>query len=213
MKNNVFVFDVESTSLHGEGFAFGVVVTDRNGNAVDHLELLSKEGAEQSNDWVKENVLPHLQDMPTCETNKELRDAFYEFYMKHKETADIWSDCNFPVETNFLSAIVRDDIESRQWNMPYPLKDISTVVNIDINRIEGCNLLDLRKHNPLDDAIASLHYLIKAMRASAIGVEALTKTSLWAHGVLERGGTSNSLSVEDIMDCVDDAIQNIKELQ
>lgn len=154
-KNHIFVFDVESTSLHGSGFAVGAVVFNKTGNIVDKFELLSKEGEARANDWVKTNVIPHLKDMPSCATDRELRDAFYAFYLKYKDTAEIWSDCNFPVETNFLSDVVRDDPDGRQWNMPYPLKDISTVFDIHVDRLEYCGISGLRRHNPLDDATAS----------------------------------------------------------
>lgn len=160
MKNNIFVFDVESTSLHGSGFAVGAIVVNKNKVEIDRFELLSIEGATKANDWVKENVIPNLKDMPTCAYDFTLREKFYEFYMKHKETAEIWSDCNFPVETNFLSEIVKDDIEARQWNMPYPLKDISTIIDIEIDRVKECGISGLRKHNPLDDSIASAYLLV-----------------------------------------------------
>lgn len=163
MKENVLVFDVESTSLHGTGFAVGAVVSNRGGTVVDKFELLSKEGEALANDWVKANVIPALSDMPTCDADRELRDAFFAFYIKHKETAEIWSDCNFPVETNFLSDIVNDKFEERQWAMPYPLKDISTIVDIEIDRAAECGIKNLRKHNPLDDSIASLYHLLKAI--------------------------------------------------
>lgn len=163
MKQNILVFDVESTSLHGSGFAVGAIVVNRGGTEVDRFELLSIEGARKANDWVKENVIPHLKDMPTCVYDIKLREKFYEFYMKHKETAEIWSDCNFPVETNFLSDIVKDDFEKRQWNMPYPLKDISTIVDVDLDRVKECGIKDLRKHNPLDDARASVYFLLKSI--------------------------------------------------
>jgi hypothetical protein len=160
-KENILVFDVESTSLHGTGFAVGAIVINRGGTEIDRFELLSIEGATAANDWVKQNVLPHLKDMPTCAYNGTLRDKFYNFYMKHKDTAEVWSDCNFPVETNFLSEIVKDNFAERQWQMPYPLKDISTVVDIDIDRIKEYGVSDLRKHNPLDDARASAYVLLK----------------------------------------------------
>lgn len=159
-----FVFDVESIDLHGEGFAVSAIVTDNKGNIEDKFELLSTEGSEKVSIWVKDNVLPHLTEMPKCETLKELRTNFYNFYLKYKDSCDIWSDCNFPVETNFLSAVVRDDIESRQWNMPYPLKDISTIVDINIDRSINCDIENLRKHHPTDDCIASLTLLLKYER-------------------------------------------------
>lgn len=161
---NILLFDVESTSLHGTGFAVGALVADASGTIIEKFELLSKEGAGKVGEWVKENVLPNLSDMPTCDTDEELRTAFYEFYMKHKENSEIWSDCNFPVETNFLSAIVNDDISAREWNMPYPLKDVSTLVSVDIDRCEKYPS-ELRKHNPLDDSIASLYCLIEAINS------------------------------------------------
>jgi len=161
IKENIFVFDVESISLHGTGFAVGAIVLNRGGTKVDQFELMSLEGAAVASDWVKENVIPHLQDMTTCRFDRTLRDEFYEFYMKHKDTAEIWSDCNFPVETNFLSEIVKDDWVNRQWNMPYPLKDISTLFDVEIDRIEACGIPGLRKHNPFDDARASAHLLLK----------------------------------------------------
>lgn len=162
MKPNVFVFDVESTSLYGSGFAVGVIVIDRKGNFIDKFELMSTEGMKMANKWVSENVLPHIHDMPRCESLRELRDRFFQFYMKYRESADIWSDCNFPVETNFLSDVVRDDPDNREFLMPYPLLDISTIIGIDIDRSKEAGLCidNLRKHHPYDDAKASAFCLL-----------------------------------------------------
>lgn len=161
MKKNILVFDVESRSLHGKAFAVGAIVIDREGNEIDRFELLSKEGKLQASDWVKQNVIPSLENMPTCETDRQLRELFYSFYTKHKD-CEIWSDVNFPVETNFLSEIVNDDINAREFKMPYPLNDISTLVDIDINRAkEYVGTVELKEHNPLHDSIASAYLLLK----------------------------------------------------
>ena len=160
---NLFVFDCESTSLHGSTFAVGCIVSNPQGIEIDRFEMLSLEGKEKAGDWVKQNVIPNLADMPTCETDLELRNKFFEFYFKHKETCEIWSDCNYPVETNFLEAVVADDVETREWSMPYPLKDISTIVDINIDRCqkyEEKTGKKLRKHNPTDDSISSLFCLL-----------------------------------------------------
>ncbi|MFQ5447943.1 MAG: hypothetical protein ACE5FF_13525 [Saprospiraceae bacterium] len=95
--------------------------------------------------------------MPACKALKELRTRFYGFYLKHKDSADIFSDVNFPVETNFLSTVVADAPEERAWNMPYPLYDIANFVPLDIDRTEACGIPGLRKHHPLDDAMASAY--------------------------------------------------------
>lgn len=161
MKKNHLIFDVESTSLHGTGFAVGAVVIDGSGNVLDQFSLKSVESEKNADPWVQENVIPHLKNMLTVETTKELRTKFYEFYMKHKETCEVWSDVNFPVETNFLSDIVNDEPHERKWNMPYPLKDISVLIDVNIDRAEYSEIKGLRKHHPLDDAMASAMSLVK----------------------------------------------------
>lgn len=164
MKPNIFLFDVEATSLHGIGFAMGAIVANaKTGEIIDKFELLSEEGAKQANDWVKQNVLPHLKDMPTCQTNAQLRQQFYLFYAMHRATSEVWSDVNFPVETNFLADVARDNLNMREFEMPYPLKDVSTLVDVNINRNEASGILNLRKHHPVDDAIASLTVLLEKL--------------------------------------------------
>lgn len=162
---DIFMFDVESTSLFGAGFAVGVIVIDANGKELDKFELKSKEGESKSGSWVSEYVLPNLVDMPSCETDKELREEFYKFYKKHADHCDVWSDCNFPVETNFLYHVVNDDISEREFSMPYPLKDLSTILPVDIDRNQYCDLkYFFRKHNPYDDALASAFCLLKELK-------------------------------------------------
>ena len=157
---NLFVFDCESTSLHGSTFAVGCIVSDKKGKEIDRFELMSLEGAQKANDWVKKNVIPNLQDLKTCKTDLELRNEFFKFYQKHAENCKIYSDVNFPVETNFLSAVASDDLVNREFSMPYPLFDIAMYVDVEIDRCEKYEKetgLKLRKHNPTDDSISSLY--------------------------------------------------------
>lgn len=162
MKPNILIFDCEATSLHGSTFAVGALVIDRfSGKELDRFILLAEEGLPLCDDWVKKNVLPHLTDLPTCHTMKELRDRFFDFYLRHKETADIYADVAFPVETNFLSAIAADDLPARAFQMPYPLFDVANHVPLDIDRVEASGLSGLRKHHPLDDALASAACLLR----------------------------------------------------
>jgi hypothetical protein len=160
----IMMFDVESNGLYGEGFAVGAVVSnvDFVGTCtiIERFELMAD--IEVTDNWVRKNVLQHLKDMPKVSSVKELRTKFYEFYMRNKEVCLIYSDCNYPVETNFLSAIVSDN-ESRCWDMPFPLMDCCNSSNINISRndfFENEQKEKLRQHNPLDDAKASLYFLI-----------------------------------------------------
>ena len=158
------MFDVESTSLFGTGFAVGVIVISPDRKEIDNFVLKSLEGESKAGDWVKQNVTPNLVNMVSCETDRELRDRFFEFYKKHKASCDIWSDCNFPVETNFLNQVVQDDLANREFEMPYPLKDLCTILDFNIDRESHSDLkYFFRKHNPLDDAIASAYCLIKEL--------------------------------------------------
>ena len=173
MKKNIFVFDCESDGLFGRTFAVGAVVADRDGNILDKFEMKST-GAEKEvkSWWVKENVIPHIATMPKCRSIYTLYDEFYKFYLRNKNTCEIYSDCNFPVETNFLSDVAKQDINNREFNMPFPLLDIATPENISIDRVEHFEKKNadyicqspatrkLRKHNPLDDAVASLCLLL-----------------------------------------------------
>ena len=183
-----FLFDVEAQGLHKEGFAYGYVVAQINTATMELTTLEQGEcysilGAKGAGEWVQKNVLPALSmltpylagDTALLDatklpneivlTTKELRDKFYETYMrwKAKDTkenpVEFWSDVNFPVETNFLSAVVADGNGDRDWKMPYPLHDVANDVHVDINRANYSGLVGLREHNPLDDSLASLYSL------------------------------------------------------
>lgn len=164
MKPNILVFDVESTSLYGQGFAVGAVVLDGDGKEIDSFQLIDEWAKADVNEWVRDNVLPHLTDLPRCYGGLDFADQFYEFYCKHKDTADIWCDCGFPVEAGFLRSVALRDLGNREFNMPYPLKDISTIVDIDIDRAEASGIPGLRKHHPLDDARASARVLYNYLK-------------------------------------------------
>ena len=72
---------------------------------------------------------------------------------------------------------MQDNHENRQFNMPYPLYDISTIGSNDIDRaseyevyifrnsikLSSISIYKLRKHNPLDTCIASSYVLLRAI--------------------------------------------------
>lgn len=139
------IFDVEATSLFGTAIAVASVVVDENKKVVDSIELCSEEYFEECSDWVKQNVLPKIKDMPRCKNNKEMRELFWNFLQKHKD-AQVWVDCGYPVETNFLNTIAHDDIAHRELAMPYPLYEIA------VKSLE-------KEHNPMQDVMTSLSFI------------------------------------------------------
>ena len=166
-KKYIFVFDVENTSLIGTSIAFGAVVFDiETHKIVDEIQILSNENLNKCSDWVKENVLPEINDMPTCKTDLEMRTTFWNFYTKWKDKAEVWADVAFPVETQFLTDVANDDIKNREFAMPYPLFDIANFIDINEDRIKLSGLQNLKQHNPKDDSLASAVCIINYFKSS-----------------------------------------------
>ena len=135
---------------------------------VEKQALFAQEGIQMCNEWVKENVLPYLQDILVCNSIHELRESFWRLYDKYREQSTILVDCGFPVETNFLSDVCRQDLEKKEFLMPFPIIDVANFISIDIDRNEVYEKetgLKLRKHNPIDDCIASYYCYTKIYNA------------------------------------------------
>lgn len=170
MKDLFFVFDVESIGLHGQGFAVGWVVVDIEGQELDRGYLsFSRDnafGTLVNRKWVEENVIPHLPD-PVHTYPQNMRSAFWDKWLEWKaKGATLWADCAWPVEARFLADCVDDNTENREWEGPYPLHEISTILfvaGIDptgkFPRLEN----EEPAHHPTCDARQSARILIEAL--------------------------------------------------
>jgi hypothetical protein len=165
----LFSFDAETNGLWGQAFAIGALVYDENG-----IEIARFVGrlpdTEVTDKWVRENVLPKIQDIPvTHQTYDELLSDFAAFYKANKEGADVIVHMGFIVEVKILR-----DLHDRgligDWDAPYPLYDVSgnlqaagadptsvdkfvTENNLSVGEFEGGT------HNPLyDSAVAAAVY-------------------------------------------------------
>jgi len=167
------MFDVESNGLVGEGFAVGAVVAETKSCVI--LEKFEVRGpCEEPVQWVKENVLPQLDAGGLNLTHyslPSLRSAFWDWLQEKKsEGLPIWGDFGVPVEANFLLACVADNLEKREWHLPYPLHELGTLmltagIDPDINReefvaemIEG---RQVRKHHPTWDSEVAAYGVMK----------------------------------------------------
>lgn len=168
-----FVFDVESAGLHGEGFAFGYVVVDKNGAILEDIGTYFcpfPDCSAENKQWLEENVLPQMES--GCFTRQPdpywLRRAFWERWMKWKsQGAVLVTDCGWPIKANFLSACIADDPENRAWDGPYPLFDLSSVLlAVRENPIETFPRFDdeLPAHNPRNDARQSARVMMTAFK-------------------------------------------------
>ena len=166
--NKFLVFDVESVGLHGEGFAFGWVLVVGESQTMEGRFACSP-GAASGHDaaryWVKENIA-HIP--ANCETPRQVREAFWETWKLCKALgALLVADCCWPVEARFLAACVDDAPLTREWEVPYPLHDLASII-----LAKGGDPLATRErlpdelpaHDPLCDARQSARLLIEAMR-------------------------------------------------
>lgn len=158
---SIFSIDCETIGLYGETFAVGVCVIDSEGKEIETLFLRADhnlaKGTPSSKKWIEENVIPTLYPI-NCETLKELRDKFWNFYMncKLKYPGIIFmADCGVPVESSFFKDCIMDDLENRMWEGPFPLHENGTLLLLcgknpqsTFERLPN----ELPAHNPLADA-------------------------------------------------------------
>lgn len=154
-------FDLETNGLHGDAFAIGAVLMDMTGKIHDKFTARTKIVG-QVDAWVEKNVIPAIKDMPvTHKTYKDLRETFWEWYLKAEAKSDYVLVSNgYPVEYRFLLRCQEENLAKRYWQHPFPILDLTSLlltVGEDpsdksklINQILQSN--KLFRHNPLDDA-------------------------------------------------------------
>ena len=136
-------------------------------------------GTDESRLWVNENVPPLEVTSPTPQ---HLRNAFWHQWRYWADQgAVLVADCAWPVEANFLSACVRLNHAEREWQGPYPLHDLASVMlalGRDPTATHARLPNELPAHHPLHDARQSARLLLEAL--STRGVTATVKESLTA---------------------------------
>ena len=162
------VFDVESIGLHGEAFAVAWVVIDKKGNMIDE-GLLSccpskAKGSDKNRKWIEENI-PTL--LITSPTRQHMLNTFWHEWRKWADMgAVLVADCSWPVETNFLTDCIKLNSKEREWQGPYPLYDISSMLMamgknpIAINERKA---EELPAHHPLMDSRQSARILVECI--------------------------------------------------
>ncbi|MDO5691295.1 MAG: hypothetical protein Q4G70_02300 [Pseudomonadota bacterium] len=164
------VFDVESIGLHGEGFSVAWQVMEWSGSAWMVLDEqwwrcdpALAQGLDSDRAWVAEQVLPMLDQQlagaPSvageCASPAALRRCFWQSWLSWRARgAWLVGQCVWPVETNFLSACVRDLGESEHFSGPYPLLDIAAwqVLKGQDPRRPTPRLVDEQpRHHPMAD--------------------------------------------------------------
>jgi hypothetical protein len=167
--DRIACFDAESNGLHGEAFAVGAVVLDREGNLLSTFAVRAPD-PDPLDPWVREHVMPALATMPvTHATAREMREVFWLWLRGEIALGSlIVADCGWPVETGLLSACVADDAEGRCFRGPYPMHEAATFLEAAGLDPLGSYASELypeaRPHHPVDDARVSALSVLKALR-------------------------------------------------
>lgn len=166
-----FVFDVESIGLHGEGFAVAYLIITPQGEkvheAVAWFDPAKAKGTDSNRIWIKEHVTGLPEGYGKMESPTGLRDLFWQAWMHWKSQGAVMvADCCWPVEARFLIACVDDDPERREWDGPYPLHDLGSIMlalgHDPLSRSER-QAGEIPEHNPLCDARQSARLLVEIL--------------------------------------------------
>ena len=157
MKDGLFFVDAETDGLYGRFLSIAALVTDKDGTELDSFYAAVKVSVEDiSSDWVKENVYPSLKNASVFyETEREMLEAFWLFWLRYRETADCISYVPYPVESRLFSTCVIINSQERQFLAPFPLYDLATLLetngysfDADMKELSG---LDLVVHDAMND--------------------------------------------------------------
>lgn len=104
----ILSIDAETNGLWGLPFAIAATVTDESGNETAAFALRCPD-TNVTVQWVKDNVLPHIQDIPLIKEDQPpltpyalLLREFAQFYHLHRQDAVIIAHCPFPVEAGLF---------------------------------------------------------------------------------------------------------------
>jgi hypothetical protein len=165
MSKKIMSIDAETNGLWGNAFAIAAILADGEGEILD--SFIGRCPIDGSvNNWVAENVLPQIESIPiTHKSYQEMLKGFCEFYLAHKDGAQVIVHMGLPVESRlFLDAHQMEMIGD--WDAPFPLVDISAIPEISTSVDSYCTLHNISTdpatlqggtHNPLFDAHQALN--------------------------------------------------------
>jgi hypothetical protein len=166
---HIFCVDAETDGLWGDHFAIAAVVLDDKGNKAAEFEGRVADMSVVKDPWVRENIVPLCEKLTPYDSIRELRDAFWDFWMTWCERALPMDDCGSSVEAHLFRKCIEDEPVVRTWQGPFPLLDLGTLLyscginpravkeGEEASRITLAGLADrgMNLHNPVDDAYAS----------------------------------------------------------
>lgn len=166
VKQSVILFvDAETDGLWGLPFAVGAVVYNESG--VEIARYVGRSNVQPTNQWVRENVLPNIQDVPDVGGGTDtLLSDFADFYSSMRDQYDVtvlWH-MGHVVEAYLFRLLVEKGFIG-EWDAPYVPIEVSAYLQQagykpdSVDGYMSANGLsaeyDGATHNPLYDCIAS----------------------------------------------------------
>lgn len=156
---NTFFVDAETDGLYGRFLSVAAVVTDESNRELDRFYAsVNVDADELETEWVVENVYPHLKNADTFfDSEYEMLETFWTFWMKHRENSRCVSYVQYPVECRLFSTCVMHKMAERTFSAPFPLYDLSTLLferglDFDAN-MQKLSGLDVSSHDAMNDVI------------------------------------------------------------
>lgn len=152
---HIFGVDAETDGLYGPVWAIGAVVLDQQGVETDHFcGQIDPSCVKDS--WVIKHVVPVVH-LPRYRSARELRDAFWTFWMSYRETCACVADTRHPVEFRLFRDLHDDDPVNRDRLDPVPIHEMCTAelfvrTALDLDGLMVPGLEHSVRHNPLHDA-------------------------------------------------------------
>ena len=142
--------------MYGKFLSIAALAIDENGTETEFYASVSVLESEIETEWVKENVYPFLSDSYVkYNTEYELLEAFWKFWIEHKSSAECVAYVPYPVEARLFTKCVMNNVSERTFEGPFPLHDLSTLlisngysVDVDMSELSG---LKIKSHDAMND--------------------------------------------------------------
>lgn len=159
----LFIIDAETDGLYGSFLSVAVLITDSNYNILRE-EYYGIENAklQVQSEWVKANVIPILGEYEACANEQELLEKVWALWIAYQDQVYAIADVAYPVEMRLFQKCVDRCPEERNFQGPYPLLDLSSLLfakGVD-PLAERKTLLktlkNMQQHNSLEDVRMTL---------------------------------------------------------
>ena len=158
IKKHIFFVDAETDGLYGPFLSVAAIVTDGSAIKDRFYAALEVKIDQIESSWVRENVFAHLKNAELYfKSENEMLEAFWDFWIKHRSTAEAIAYVPFPVESRLFERCVRLDVHNREFFGPFPLYDLASVIvsrgfdsDIDMPTFSGLNL---PPHDAMNDVL------------------------------------------------------------